>query len=372
MTPELHLPNLVGSHNKSCLENLICRAEIANVGAFISEPIEISDFLTLDGASENVRVIECHPSVSVGEVISSAGCVSVRGEVIIKILCCDENEADAPKVYIRKAPFTNKIECDGIDASFECSCFGIASDVMNEVEKGGIETKMCLMLYGHSLQSTDVQFIADSYSTEKECKHTHSNLPILNAVKCSNGALTQSDILPLDELGLSQNAKIIDVYANAHTEEICFEKSKLCLKGKCDYTIIYLLEGDYSCKEVSVPFKYEAECKNDLPIKDSLKWWSRVDVSYPRARVDGERLFLDCELNFNVFALFEASITVLNEIIFGQSRNKSQSELRLCYPERGASLWSVAKEYGVPVSKIQKRNSIPENETSVNRRFLIV
>ena len=163
----------------------------------------------------------------------------------------------------------------------------------------------------------------------------------------------------------------MDVCATAHAEEHTLENGRISIKGRCDYQVIHFLDGEYACKTISAPFKYDIDCKaidNDSP----KKYFTKINAASSKARSDGERLFLDSELEFDVFVLDECEATLLSEMIFTQSRDKHNDELLLCYPDREATLWSVAKKYGEPVSAIKKRNSISETDTAIKRRFLVI
>ncbi|MBO5715153.1 MAG: DUF3794 domain-containing protein [Clostridia bacterium] len=371
LSPELHSPNLVGSHNSSNIENLVCKTQCASIRVGTSEQENVSDFIPLDTSSENVRVIDCYSTVTINECIPQTSQINVRGEVLLKVLYCNDSQNVLPQTAIRKIPFSKSIECAGVNSSYECSCFGIAKDEQIEVQENGISLEASVTLYARAQKNDEVSYIADAYSTEKETELAYSEIKIPRAFKCSNGNLTQNEVMSLEEVGISRDSKIVDVCATAHPEEYSLDNGRLSIKGRCNYQLIHHLDGEYACKNLSAPFKYELDCK--FSDNNSLKkYLTYIHVTSSKARCDAERLFLDCELGFDVFALDEGDATLLSEMIFTQSRNKQKSELLLCYPDRDATLWSVAKQYGEPMQAIRKRNSIPENENIPKRRYLVI
>ena len=47
-------------------------------------------------------------------------------------------------------------------------------------------------------------------------------------------------------------------------------------------------------------------------------------------------------------------------------------DIILCYPDKEATVWTVAKQYGEPQKNIRAKNSIPENEDQIKKRYLII
>lgn len=372
LTPEFYAPNIVGSHNKGEIENLILSVPIASIKKCTSDPEIISDTISIDGALENVRVIDMQPSVSISECSASNGQINVRGEMLFKVIYCNDLQNSLPISNTRKIPFSKTIFCDGANNTYECSCTGRATDSQIEVGDNGINIEATLTILALAQSNEDVYYVADAYSTEKEGVPSYADTKYLSSLRAANGNLTQNEVASLDELSLSPNIKIIDICANAIPEEVDFEKNRISIKGKCNYQIIYALDEEYSYKDYSAPFKYELDIKGANYGYEAPKWWVQANVSSVRARTDSEKIFIDSELGFDIFTLDEGNMNLISELILGQARSKKEGELLLCYPERDASLWSVAKQYGKPIAKIKKRNSIPENESAIKRRFLVV
>ena len=260
LSPELHAPNLVGSHDKGKLENLIFNTPCASVKKCASEPEIISDFIPLNSPAESTRIVNCTTSVTISECLSQDQKINVRGEVLLKLLYCDETQNVLPLSVSHKIPFTKSISCDGVNNSFESSAFGVVFDEQLDVEENGIGIEMTLSVYARAQRNDTVSYIADSYSTEKETHPSYSPLSIMNAMRCSNANLTQNDSFSLEEINLMPDAKIIDVCSNATAEELLAENGRIFIKGRCDHQLIYYHDGEYSCKDLRTPFKYELDC----------------------------------------------------------------------------------------------------------------
>ena len=74
--------------------------------------------------------------------------------------------------------------------------------------------------------------------------------------------------------------------------------------------------------------------------------------------------------------LFLVTILLLyffwKDMSFGDRHAKTSGELVLCFPERDADVWSVAKLYGESQRKIRLQNSIAEGETCIKKKFIVI
>ena len=372
LSPELRTPNLVGAHNSAKLQNFTLDTDCINIKKCKSETEIISDFIPINSPSESTRIVNCATNVAISECVCGEDKINVRGEIIIKLLYCDDTQSVMPIAASHKIPFTKSIPCEGVKNSFEASSFGIITDEQLDVAENGVGIELSLSIYAHAQANDRVSYIADSYSTEKHTNTSYSSLNVINSLRCTNGNLTQNDRFSLENINMPRDAKIVDVASNATVEELNCENGRIFVKGRCDHQLIYHHDGEFACKDLRTPFKYEVDCKGDFTHNSPIKWDARVGVPVSKARCDVEHLYLDCELTFDICIRNEQDIELLSEMSFGESRNNASNELVLCYPDRDATLWSIAKHYGTEIEKIKKRNSLPDGDGAIKRRFLVV
>lgn len=371
-SPALYSPNLVGAHNKSAIESKINHTDCINIKKTLSESLTLSDFLSFDTQADNIRIVDFSSTVAFNECISSVDRITVKGDAIFKILYCNDQESPHPISLIRRIPFSHELPCQGVDSRFECISHGACFDEKCDFKENGIELECTLCLYATAQKNDTVSYVADAYSTEKACETATTTISIPNALLCTHGFLTQNDVFTLDDVKLSRDAKIIDVFARCNINELTNDNGKLVLKGTNDYQLIYFLDGEYASIPLASPVKYELECRSAAKSECILCWQASAVSSSARARHDGERLFVDCELNLTLAIKGEEQISILDEMIFSEYLDKANGEMLLCYPERGATVWSVAKHYGESQKSIRAKNSIPEAEEQIKNRFLVI
>ena len=77
-----------------------------------------------------------------------------------------------------------------------------------------------------------------------------------------------------------------------------------------------------------------------------------------RVRLDGERLGVDAEIAIMACLRGEREIEMLTEASFGSEWKQEEAVCRICYPEKGDTLWSVAKRYHCGVNDLSERNRL--------------
>lgn len=371
-SPSIYTPNLVGAHNKSSIENKISHTNCINIKKSANESLILNDFVSFDTQTDNIRIIDCSASVTFSECLALSDKISAKGDATLKILYCNDGESAHPICITKKIPFSHELSCMGVNSLFECIPHGVCFDEHLDFKENGVTIDCTLSICATAQRNENVQYIADAYSTEKVCETSTSELSVLNFSRCALGNLTQNDVFILGNINLSRDAKIIDINGKSNINEFECENGKLIFKGTNDYQLIYFLDGEYSSILLNAPVKYELDGRSLSNSIKAFQWQALSSVSSVRARHDGERLFVDCELNIGLTLNYENTIQILDEMIFGEYLKKADSEILLCYPDKFSTVWSVAKQYGVSPKNLRSKNSISEVEEQIKKRYLII
>lgn len=371
-SPALYSPSSSGAHDISEVEHLVLEAPHLSAAKCTGEPFVLTDTLAIESPSESARIVDVQISPTISECISSAGCVSIRGEALARVLYCNDDESDKPLSLTRRIPFTSKISCSAATSDSECFAQAYVSEEEIGMEEGEISICFTLTPCATVQASSTVSYIADAYSTECKTECTTREIPTASALKCSGGALSCNDIISLEEIKLSGDAALIDVFGTSVVDETTLEAGKLTISGYTSYQIVYCLDGEYASCEARVPFRYSADCRTSAGSARDMRCIASAQCISTRARSDGERLFLDSELSFCIWADLEMRLTGVSEIIFGEPLQRQRAQMTLCYPQRDATLWSIGKHYGVRCATLMEKNSLSREELPADKKFLII
>ncbi len=372
-SPSLYTPAMTGVHNETCIENRILEVPAVNAFRCIGEPTVLTDIFPLDIQTDNVRVVDHDSRVLISECVPMDEKVTVKGEVLLKLLYCNDAESELPISALKKLPFTVTLPCERAEPSFECSAVGYAYDEKLTIGETGISIELLLTVYVRAQKNTAVPYINDAYSTERRTECESERINVMGALKCTNSNLTQNEVFRLEDIKLSPDAKIIDISGGCNLQSTEFDGGKLHFRGRSDYQLVYYHDEEFGIKEISAPWHFELDCRTAEKLEPSAVTASLIpSVPSCRARHDGERLFVDGELCFSIMSGHAQEIELLSKMIFCETHEKESGEMLLCFPEKNAQLWDIAKLYGESERKIRAENSIPEGEATVKKKFLII
>ena len=167
------------------------------------------------------------------------------------------------------------------------------------------------------------------------------------------------------EAGISPERKIAFSFACAYPEKIsvCEETGRESIAGKVVFKIITVddnsEEKDYDCKEVTAPFKYDISREIAVgTLGAPIFLHAEAYASRTLSRFDGERAGLDTEVSLAFFALKKQKNTGIVSVSQGEKIEKNNEYIRIIYPAKGDSLWSIAKKMNVPTGSLAAKNGL--------------
>lgn len=320
----------------------------------VGEMLRLSDEIICDSRDGEIRVISAEGKVLMSEISPSENSVICRGDLYMKLLLCRE-EGGAPYTVLRKIPFSQNIAVEGARAGDGAMAKGSVCELNVTVDEGriGIETE--IIIESEVAHGEENEVVRDVYSISKKSDNTYKKIAISSASSCFSGNLTLSDSLPIDEIGITVGARIIDACGTAFVDEYCFANDKCALSGKAKISMLCEKDGELSVVETELPFNYKTSAEGEF-----TRAMAEAQVIFVRARTDGDRVGIDAEIGFCGTASLVGEEKILDNAFFADDLNRPGGEITVCYPSVGDSLWSVAKKYGVSLDSLCKNNKISD------------
>ena len=344
--------------NDGTMERLCGESEYAAVFVGKSEPIQLADEIVCDDREETVRVICGDGQVFVSEATAGSGVVHCKGEVCLKLLCCreDDSENALPYTILRRIPFSHSVETEGTEVNCEACANGVCSDLQITVEDGKILCEVGLELQVKAMRRERFAYTRDLYSTEQRGENSYQTVEFPCAIKCTNGNMSLNTSLTLEEAGIRPGTTVVDLTGSASVGAPEMEKGKYRFSGKCRFHAVLSDGEEISSQEFEVPFRYELDGGKELPTDCEIA----AEVISCRGKTDGERIGLDAELSFAVSLCGKEEIQVLSNATFVGELQRPNAVYRVCFPDRRDTLWSVAKRYHCPISKLAEQNRLAD------------
>ena len=368
-----------GGDGDPTVETLTAEVPAGRLYRALGEPLALGDDIILSPAEGEMRVVCAEGQVMMTEAIPSAGVVSCRGEVTVKLTLCPadtmgdmtvEPAGDAPAersappltVLQRKIPFSLTVGMEGVTSSCAATACGYCSEITVQMDDGRLHLDVGVLTEVRAQQNEVVSYVADLYSTRREGINRYAEYPAEVGQRALNGNFTLSDSLPLSEAGIDPAARVADVTAVAVPEELTAipDKGRCVLTGKCRCHLLLQKDGEIGAAEVELPFRYEFDDLN-LPRGDGATvpaFDGSVTVVNCRARMDGERVGIDAELAVSVRTHVPAPFTALTDVSLGNEVTRRRGEYVICFPAPTDTVWSVAKRYHAPMAALTAANNL--------------
>ena len=346
---------ILGEVSEGSLQRLAGESQCAALTRCVSESVTLSEELSADGHVGELRVILGEAAMTVSEAVSSAEGVGCRGEATLKITACCEGEDPAPFILSKRVPFSVMVPADGFTPDMCCRARGCCTEMTCTVtEDGRILVDLSGVVMAEGQGNLPVHYTADLYSTEREDKAIFEEYRFPRAARCIGGNFTQSIYEPLASFGLAPDCEVLDVDASATVSSVSYDKGKWVIAGDTRMALLTREGGEYATHELGLPFRYEAEGEGGEPMLATAD----VTMTSGRARAEGGRLSVECEMAVSGRICVAGTLTALCQVEFGDRIDKPQ-EMVVAFPERGESLWSVAKRYHAPVAELARANAVP-------------
>ena len=343
-------------------EGSIQRLGGESLGAALTRPaadtFTLTEELPCDGQGD-IRAVTSEATFTVSESVPSSEGVGCRGEAHVKVIACRETDG-TPLILTAKSPFAVTIPADGFTPDTDCRVRVCATETTATVgEDGRILVELSATAVAEGQRNLPVHYTADLYSTERTDAATLETYRFPRADRCFTGNFTQSVYEPLTSFGLAPDAEVIDADAAPTVTGLSFEKGKWVVTGDTKISLLSKEGGEYAAHELSLPFRYETDGNGGTPVLSAVE----VMPTAIKTRADGGRLSLECEMAVTARIAVEESIEALHRVEFREPVKKPR-EMVVTFPERGESLWSVAKRYHAPVGELARKNAVP---TSVSQ-----
>ena len=319
--------------------------------------LELSDEVVPGG---EIRVISSEAAVCVSEAVPCEGGVGCRGDAVLRLLLCREGEGEMPFVTVRRIPFAVTVPVDGADG-LSCRAQGQCTDLEAEVtDDGRVLCRLSVTVSAEGQGNVPVMYTSDLYATHRESSAVYTEYVFPVAARCISGNFTQSVYEPLSAFGLAEDCEVLDVCASAAVDDVSCDRGKWVLSGESRIHLLLRSGEEYATHEMSLPFRYETDGEGGEPMLCAVD----VQMVSGRARVDGGRLGIECEMAVSARICTEGRLTALSEAQIGEVE-PVPSETVVAFPARGETVWSLAKRYRVPLATLSRLNALPESPSAV-------
>ncbi|MBQ4067574.1 MAG: DUF3794 domain-containing protein [Clostridia bacterium] len=313
--------------------------------------------------TESARPIQCKGSVIIEKAECTDGAALVNGTFLVSCLVMYSDGTYGTVNH--PIPFEERISADGPVAGCACAAQGRAASVSVVQEsdntlsvKGEYDIDVTCYL------PVEGEVTEDAYSSDRAVQLERAEIDAVSHICLENGALTVSGegrrrTVP------GEGDRIICTGATASLERVDVKDSKAVFYGECVFKVYIASDGEVVTEEVTVPIKYEAAARESASQGDIV--WNACIIPWGcECRSNENTLTCSCKLSVYAEAMKKTRISPIRSVTLGQMNGKDRNEttVQICYPEKGKRVWDIAKENGASLGECERCNRVSRHELS--------
>lgn len=302
------------------------------------------------------RIVSCEGTATITSATVVNTEVSLKGELYISCLATD----DSGKYFTlqARAPIDETVGIGEImpDATrtYAVGRARCAAVKVHGEENGKFAWEAEYDIEAFAFADMSGEIISDAYSTEfsDNCELSKAKI-----VRCLAGVNTRLSANASRQSALARGREVSYISARVADEIAeCTAEGRFVLSGNCAVTVIIANGDELGCEELSVPYRFECECKRG----ESPAIISDVSVICAEARLDGERLSVSCELSVSCIALECAEKSYVSRVVLEKddSIHRRTDSLVLYYPTEDETEWDIGKKYHCRRSSVRVLDGI--------------
>lgn len=324
----------------------------------LTYPIALTgDMLELEAqlpiAHDTMRIAGARGTAVVNECTMGDGYLDYKGELLLSLLVCQDDNTQAAEIMQKKLPFSDRIESEEISSDCRSQAKMHVSDININVGETEILCTVNLIPELTAHKNTEISYTRDLYSTERESAVSYERYTLPHLIASEERSFSQSERIPLSETSISHGSRVVDMSCKPYVEKAERDRGHHVISGNAKYSMILECDGEYSSYDLSLPFKYECT----TPDCEVAEYSTELQVLSTLGRIDGGNLCIDTEISLCTLLMGERAITTVSEASFGEEIRRTSSDIIICYPAPDDTAWSVAKRYAVPTSKISSMSN---------------
>lgn len=322
-----------------------------------------------EAVTPGTKPVMCYGELSVDSTTTSDESITVKGNIAVSCLALT-NEGIYKTLYFN-LPVEEKIGAEGVTKDHICASHGrVASVSVTADEEGSLDIDAEYDLDSVCAKELPLSLTDDVYSTAYQISVERDPVDALSLLCLQN---TRAEISgegrrrsPVGEADY-----VIHQSAEPKIERADIRGDKIVFSGNCNFKALIASGGDVITEEFSAPLKLEFPAQN-TDGAENLIWTAHATAEKTKCSIDGQKLEGTCALSIFAEAVGESAISPVVKVSIGEKDNERDgSVIQICYPEKGRSVWSIAKDCRASISDCERINKVKRTDISDSTPLII-
>lgn len=317
--------------------------------------------------AEDVEVIATSGAVRIIESTAQEGSVLVKGELIITSIVRTESQ---PPFAIKKIiPFEETVSAEGVTPDMQSSADGyltsVSSGVCDSDDGCSLTVNAISELVCRAAKNKSVSVLTDAYLKERDTEASYDDYSYSTLVAMGNSECVFSAQVARCDVGCERIWDILTLGCDIRSFDKKTGPTGFEISGDAAlYGVACEINEEnkpiYIPVKFSAPFEVNVNCSCQIP--ESAEVDVALSVLDTEFSVDSENIYVKCYLKAEYSVTKGKMLTRLAKCnISGDAEYKIKaSTVTVYYPERGESLFEVAKKFHTTGAKIAQDNNLAE------------
>lgn len=334
--------------------DLVC---VSHTDLRYAEDLSVSDGVI-------VSVLSCEVSPVIRECRAMTGCAVCKGEFAITALCTvQEEDGIVCRTLNRRVPFSETLHDPAMTESHRCepdlTVTAVTPTITEEGRNLGVDFVCELAL----LCSADIRIpvITDAFLPSYDIRRNTEPYTVFRPLKTVFGALSASGTIKFDAQDPPKT--VTNVRMTAGFDRWEWKEGRIHFDGTLDISAIFTGDdGKYLPYSHTIPLHWDTDAAG-LPDAASLLIQTECGITGQNTRIDSSAGTVVCDAELSVFVSVCAKETqefprALSLPPDAKAYPPIKEPLIFCYPEKGETVWDIAKRYRIPPMTICEANGM--------------
>lgn len=340
-----------------------------------SKNFDLSETVSLEGDGPDIgKVISADAYCTVDSKKTVTGKMLIKGELVCNVVYCDEKCDSKLYSLYHTMPISQIIDLAGVNEKSNCTlCLKVSRLMVNaKADSSGkkrlFEIAAKITALAKCSEIKELQGVADCYSTDFEISCESENVDFCIPVLEIKENKTASKSYELQG-GIKE---ICHIKAEDTEVKIQFENDSAKILFSTLLSIIYINEkGIPAYAEKSFDFDFQHNVKQENGVLSGEVQGFIKTISWNVTGKNTVTVSADAVIEGEICRL-EKKKLCMNITADTETKKKSDNcALILYYPQRGESLWSIAKKYNTTMKLLTEENELKNGEINEGRMLVV-
>ena len=309
----------------------------------------------------------CDGTLAVTSASVADGGVRASGKICVK--CVTKRDGDYAAVH-GEIPFETTVPIESDIAATGARAWGrIASLNVSQGADGEFSVTAEYDLDAEEYAVRDAEICTDAYAKnyECECAYRDCEIPVMIAFGAENVEVTGET-----ELKNPDGARVLATSPAQIQASVTASDGKVTVSGSVKLRVLINAGGEIYSQEIEMPLKREIADAPEGATSADLQSFLVCSENASSAKISGLSLEGHCSVALSYSVSLRRRETIVDKVTPGEAIPEDAPVIRVYYPERDESAWSIAKKYRADRARFEKNNSFDGGVARKGKPVIII